>query len=96
MQHNLDNSATNNSVQGFSIKWTGTPNPMGTKPPHPQFQSAPVPANMSVMKNLPNPTQSHGSMPVGLIQSNRQPFAVEHAYTKYGELNTGLGTNIGS
>ncbi len=88
--------AEHSNVKGFSVAWTNTPNPMGTKPPHPQFQSAPQPANMLIQKTLPNPTGQQGQMPIGLIQSKRQPFAVEHAFTKYGELSTGLGTNLGS
>jgi len=92
--HNLE--TTNPKVQGYSVQWTNTPNAMGTKPPHPQFDSAPVPSNMLIQKTLPNPTEKNGNMPVGLIQSKRQPYAVEHAFTKYGELNTGLGTNMGA
>lgn len=84
------------NVKGFSVQWTNLPNALGTKPPHPQFQNAPEPSNMQVQTLLPNPTEKRGTMPVGLIQSRRQPFAVEHAYTKYGELNTGLGTNLGA
>lgn len=84
------------NVKGFSVQWTSTANATGVKPPHPQFQAAPVPANTLHLTNLPNPTGQSGKMPVGLIQSRRQPYAVEHAFTKYGELNTGLGTNLGA
>ena len=83
------------NVKGFSVTWTNNYNATGVKPPNPQFSDAPVPANMTVHTELPNPTNLKGKMPVGLIQSARQPYAVEHAFTKYGELSTGLGTNMG-
>ena len=82
------------NVRGFSVSWASNPNALGTKPPHPQFQPDNLPSEVTPMMNLPSPAQS-GTMPVGLIQSGRQPFAVEHAYTKYGELSTRLGTNLG-
>lgn len=86
----------NSTVNGFTITWVGQPNANGVKPPNPQFQPAPLPANVLALTSLPDPSQAFGPMPVGLIQSARQPFAVEHGYTKYGELSTGLGTNMGA
>lgn len=90
-QHTLESS----DVKGFSVNWTDSANPTGVKPPNPQFKSVPLPANMVALTQLPNPTDINGTMPVGLLQSNRQPYAVEHAFTKYGELSTGLGTDMG-
>lgn len=83
------------NVKGFSVSWTNGPNILGTKPPHPQFKNDNLPANVVPVTNLPSSSKLE-SMPVGLIQSGRQPYAVEHAYTKYGGLGTRLGTNLGT
>lgn len=87
--------------KGFSVSWSYNPNALGTKPPHPQFMNDPIPSNMLhsgmlIKTELADPTNKGSSIPVGLIQSKRQPYAVEHAFTKYGDLNTRLGTNMGT
>ena len=68
---------------------------MGVRPPNPQFKkSEPVPY---ILESTKGPdTTKYGSYPIGLIQSAREPYAVEHMYTRYGGLSTRLGTNLGS
>jgi hypothetical protein len=87
--NNFGNENTN--VKGFSVSWQQVPNAKGVKPPHPQFQPDNLPPTV-----VPVTTTKYGSMPIGLIQSARQPYAEVHAYTKYGELQTKLGTNLGT
>lgn len=71
----------------FSVKWLNKPNPNGVRP-----NSEMIPDYGEQDISLVTYTNN---MPMGNIQSNRQPYAVQHLYTKYGELNTGLGTNLG-
>lgn len=82
--------------KGFSIQWTNYPNAYGVKPPHPQFSYDPLPSNITPITSMPDPTDPTQIMPIGLIQSKREPYAVEYAYSKYGGLNTKLGVNWGS
>lgn len=71
----------------FSVKWMNEPNGNGIKPN----------STMIPMETEPNTIihKNFDDMPIGNIQSNRQPYAVQHLYTKYGELSTRLGTNLG-
>ena len=78
----------------FSIAWTSTPNMMGTRPPNPQFQPQQSQPYIKPQIRLPNPNE-HGTYPVGLIQSRREPYAVQEIYTQYGDLESGFGTNLG-
>lgn len=72
----------------FSVKWMNSPNPDGTRP-----NSTMLPADSEPDTKI---NTNLDKMAVGNIQSNRQPYAVQHLYTKYGELNTRLGTSMGS
>jgi hypothetical protein len=79
----------------FSVSWTSTPNAMGVKPPNPQFQPAPHVPYILPQTILPAPSE-HGKAPVGLLQSRREPYAVEWYYNPYGNLESRLGTNMGA
>ena len=84
------------NIKGFSVSWTNdSTKVLGTKPPHPQFKNDDLQANVIPIMNLPSSSKLE-SMPVGLIQSGRQPYAAEHAYTRNGGLSTRLGTNLGA
>lgn len=72
----------------FSVKWMNSPNPDGVRP-----NSTMLPDNSEPDTKI---NTSLDKMAVGNIQSNRQPYAVQHLYTKYGELSTRLGTSMGS
>ena len=80
--------------RSFTTAWTNTPNMTGINPPFPQFQQAPNISTILPQTILPDTTKL-GFAPVGLIQSKREPYAVEHYYTKYGQLETRLGTSLG-
>jgi len=79
----------------FSVSWTDKPNAQGVKPPNPQFQPAPVVPYILAPTMVDAPTEQ-GRMPNGLIQSRREPYAVEWYPGVYGSLNSKLGTNLGS
>jgi hypothetical protein len=46
----------------------------------------------------PKPASSdvYNGLNYGILLSNRTPYGVEHLFTKYGEMNTRLGTNLGA
>lgn len=79
----------------FSVSWADMPNMQGVKPPNPQFKpSLNIPYILPpVMVSSPN---EQGNMPNGLIQSKREPYAVEWYPGIYGSLNSRIGTNMGS
>jgi hypothetical protein len=79
----------------FSVYWTTDQNKNGTKPPNPQFIKKADPEYVQVITNLPSAYVGITN-PVGVIQSNRTPYAVEHVNNGYGQLSTKLGTNMGS
>lgn len=79
----------------FSVSWTDVPNAMGVKPPNPQFQPAPNVSYILPQTVMAAPSE-HGKAPVGLIQSKREPYAVEWYYNPYGTLESRLGTNLGA
>jgi hypothetical protein len=89
------NGPSLNGPNSFSIAWTGIPNAFGTKPPNPQFQPADIVPYIEPKTLGASPDQV-GSYPIGVIQSNRSPFAVEHLYNPYGTLSSRLGTNLGA
>lgn len=80
--------------RSFSISWSNEPNMNGINPPNPQFQQAPNISYISPQTLLPAFSKV-GNVPVGVIQSKREPYAVEYYFGKYGQLETGLGTNLG-
>lgn len=79
----------------FSVSWADVPNAIGIKPPNPQFQPAPQVSYIlpQTMAAAPNET---GKMPIGLIQSKREPFAIDFYNNSYGLLSSRLGTNLGA
>lgn len=79
----------------FSVSWTSIPNAMGVNPPNPQFQPAPNVPYILPPTMVAAPTE-HGKMPNGLIQSRREPYAVEWYPGFYGSLESKLGTNLGA
>jgi len=81
--------------QAFSVAWTSIPNVIGIKPPNPQFQPSNNISYIQQQTMLPSISQN-GQYPVGLIQSRREPYAIEHLYNPYGTLSTKLGTNLGT
>ncbi len=80
--------------RSFTTAWTNTPNMTGINPPSNKFQQAKNTPNILPQTILPDSSKL-GFAPVGLIQSKREPYAVEHYYTKYGQLETRLGTSLG-
>ncbi len=77
----------------FSIYFKEDPyNYQGTNPPNPKFNNSPILDG----KNYVPDTGSNGTYPVGIIKSKREPYSIDHVYTQYGELETKLGTNIGT
>lgn len=98
-EYHPNNTETVKKVQtnpwSFSISWTGKPNMNGVKPPNPQFQEAPDIPYILPQTILPGPSQ-YGNAPVGIIQSRREPYAVEWYKNPYGGLESRLGTNLGA
>jgi hypothetical protein len=80
--------------RSFTTAWSNTPNMIGNKPPNPQFQQAPNISTILPQTILPD-TSKLGFAPVGVIQSKREPYAVEYYFGKYGQLETRLGTSLG-
>ncbi len=78
----------------FSVYWADNYNTNGVNPPNPQFKKQEAPSYIMASTLLPS-TSKNGLNPVGLIQSNREPYAVENMFTSYGNLNTRVGTNMG-
>lgn len=79
----------------FSVSWTSVPNGMGVKPPNPQFQQANHMPYILPQTMVADNTE-YGKAPIGLIQSRREPYAVEWYPGEYGSLNSRLGTQLGS
>jgi hypothetical protein len=79
----------------FSVSWTNTPNMQGTRPPNPQFQTAPNIPYILPQTMMASPSE-HGKAPVGILQSRREPYGVEWYYNPYGTLESRLGTNMGA
>jgi hypothetical protein len=75
-----------NVPRPFSVVWTQIPNANGTNPPNPKFEPFDPTTPMTPVSDY---------LPVGAIQSRREPYAVEWYWGKYGSLNTKLGTNMG-
>jgi hypothetical protein len=84
-----------NNPLSYSVYWTDEQNKNGTKPQNPQFIKKEAPEYLQVLTSLPS-AYTQIDNPVGLIQSKREPYAVENMYTSYGQLNTRLGTNMGN
>lgn len=84
-----------NGPNSFSISWINTPNPMGVKPPNPQFQQVQLPNYIKPVTLGASPDKT-GNYPIGVIQSRREPYAVEYMYTRYGNLESRLGTGLGT
>jgi len=95
--YNLENTNVTDSSSplSFSVYFNNNYNSNGTNPPNPQFQKKTEPVYISSPTVLPS-SDLLGTNPVGVIQSKREPYAVEYMFTKYGQLNTGLGTNLGA
>ncbi len=85
----------NQNPWAFSVSWTNLPNAQGVRPPNPQFQSTPAVPYILPPTMVAAPTE-YGKMPNGLIQSRREPYAVEWYPGVYGSLNSRLGTQLGS
>jgi len=83
------------SFSSFSVFWTDNPNFQGINPPSEKFVKSENIQGLSQQTQLAGPGKTN-SYPVGLIQSKRQPFAVQHLTNEYGSLSSRLGTNIGS
>jgi hypothetical protein len=81
--------------RSFSVAWADIPNMNGVNPPNPQFQPSNNVSYITQQTLLPNTTKK-GFSPVGLIQSKREPYATEHYFNPYGQLDTKLGTNLGN
>jgi len=79
----------------FSVTWTSKPNAIGVNPPNPQFQQAEIIPYLLQQTNLPASTEN-GTLPVGLLQSKREPYAVDWYPGVYGSLESKLGTNMGA
>jgi hypothetical protein len=79
----------------FSVSWTNVPNMVSIKPPNPQFQPAPQVPYILPQTVVANSTE-HGKSPIGLIQSRREPYAIDFYNNSYGLLSSRLGTNMGS
>jgi hypothetical protein len=85
-------------MNSFKITWNpkASPNPNGIKPNSNSLINT-DPSPIVIPKNSLSPYEGSNSDPTyGLIMSARYPYAIEHLYTKYGELETKLGTSIGS
>ena len=97
LENTNNNNNTSNIPSGdyraFSISWTENSNAMGIRPPNPQFQASDSSKYVIPVTKLPGPGSE--SYPVGLIQSRREPYAVDFMYSPYGELETRFGTNLG-
>lgn len=78
----------------FSVYWTDDQNKNGVKPPNPQFVKKENPEYIQVSTSLPSAYVGINNS-LGVIQSKREPYAAEHMFTNYGELNTRVGTNMG-
>jgi len=90
----LNNLETIDTPFAFSVAWTEIPNATGVKPPNPQFQMANNQSYILPRTMLPS-TNMVGQNPVGIIQSKREPYGVEHYYNQYGSLNSRTGTQLG-
>lgn len=82
--------------RAFSVIWTVVPN-IGHVKPYSEFELVPaVPVvDVKPVTQLPSP-YTDVYYPVGLIQSRREPYAVEEYWGQYGNLNSKLGTNLGT
>lgn len=80
--------------RSFSTAWSDESNMIGVNPPSNKFQQAPNISYISPQTILPD-TSKLGFAPVGVIQSKREPYAVEYYFGKYGQLETRLGTSLG-
>ncbi len=84
-----------NDPYSFSVSWTNNPNMQGVNPPNPQFQQAPDISYILPQTILPGPSE-YGKLPVGIIQSKREPYGVQEYWGLYGNLSSKLGTNLGT
>ncbi len=78
-----------------SVFWTENPNAQGVRPPNPAFQSDTLPPYIKAQTWVAAPTKE-GVYPNTLLQSRREPYAVEWVKNPYGALESRLGTNLGS
>ncbi len=78
----------------FSVAWASNPNMLGTKPPNPQFQPQNSQSYIKPQIRLPS-TEAHGTYPVGLIQSRREPNAIDQMFTPSGTLESRFGSDLG-
>lgn len=93
---NIEPGEYNNlNTWAFSVSWTDTPNANGVKPPNPQFQPS-APISYILPQTIVADSTQNGKAPVGLIQSKREPYAVEWYPGVYGSLNSRLGTGLGT
>ncbi len=79
----------------YSVCWTDDQNKNGPRPPNPQFVKKENPEYLQVSTSLPSAYLGIEN-PVGVIQSKREPYAIQYMYTQYGQLNSRLGTNLGA
>lgn len=90
--YNTNKTITND--RAFSVIWTVTPTINQVKPYSILVPAVPV-EDVKPVTYLPSPyTDTY--YPVGLIQSRREPYAVEEYWGQYGNLNSKLGTNLGT
>ncbi len=76
----------------YSVYWSSEEN---KNTPVKQFIKKEAPEYIQVSTSLPS-AYSGINNPVGVIQSKREPYAIEYMYNGYGQLNTRLGTNLGT
>lgn len=81
-----------NNPLSYSVFWTDEQNKNKNGP---RFVKKEVPEYLQVSTSLPS-AYTKINNPVGVIQSKREPYAIENMYTSYGQLNTRLGTNMGT
>lgn len=84
----------NSNQLSFSLYWTDDQNKNGIKPPNPQFIKKESPKYIQVSTSLPSAYIGKNN-PVGVLQSKREPYAVDYMFTNYGQMNTRVGTNMG-
>lgn len=84
-----------NNPYAFSVAWTNISNSNGVKPPNPQFQPSTQSSYILQQTYLDAPTKE-GKIPIGLIQSKREPYAIQGYWGYYGSMQSKLGTNLGS
>jgi hypothetical protein len=80
--------------RNFNVKWKNQLNPDGVRPNKEMTNLNPIPIEASTQVEYAQ--IEYAPTALGTIELRRKPFAVQHLYTKYGELSTRLGTNLGN